>query len=71
VLRNSCEWKRRGWTKQQKQFVMTPYVQRGITLAHDASSDREMDCWHAWRAAEGWKTETFPEYLDRVEKERS
>ena len=50
---------------------MTPYVQRGITLAHDASSDREMDCWHAWRAAEGWKTETFPEYLDRVEKERS
>lgn len=29
------EWSRRGWTEEQKRFVMTPYLERGYSLTHD------------------------------------
>jgi len=65
-----AEWRRRGWSRTQKQFVLTPYFERGLTLKHDAARDERMALWHEWSAVEGWKTETFPQYLERMQKER-
>jgi hypothetical protein len=64
-----AEWKRRNWTRKQKQFVMTPYASRGFVLAHDARRDREMAWWRQWQDAQGWTSgESFPEYAHRLEK---
>lgn len=63
------EWQRRGWGRKQREFVMTPYRERGFVLAHDRRSEEEMRLWKEWEAHEGWKTEAFPEYVARM-KER-
>ena len=60
-----AEWRRRGWSEKQRKFVLTPYLQRGITLRHDAESDAQLALWEEWREIEGWKTETFEQYLER------
>ena len=60
-----AEWRRRGWSAKQRKFVLTPYLQRGLTLRHDAESDARLALWEEWREIEGWKTETFEEYLER------
>ena len=39
-----AEWRRRGWGRRQRRFVMTDYYKRGITLAHDARRERELKC---------------------------
>jgi hypothetical protein len=59
------EWKRRHWTREQKQFVMTGYFERHITLAHDRRRDLEMDLWQKFQACEGWRQESFAEYVKR------
>ena len=65
------EWQRRHWTREQKQFVMTGYFERHITLAQDARRDRETVWWQEWQDAHGWTSgESFPEYVQRMEKER-
>jgi hypothetical protein len=64
-----AERRHRGWGRRQRRFVMTGYYDRGITLAHDARREREMKFWQEWRAAEGWKSETFAQYLERMQKE--
>jgi hypothetical protein len=63
-------WRTRHWTRQQKHFVMTPYLERGLTLAHDARSEQEAELWREFQANEGWKTsESFAEYRDRRMRE--
>jgi len=52
-------WRRKRWTQAQRRFVLTPYLERGLTLAHDALSEKEMKMWHEWERCEGWKTETL------------
>jgi hypothetical protein len=63
-----AEWSRRGWTRKQKQFVLTDYSKRGFVLAHDRRSEQKMAWWREWEAREGWKTESFLEYLERRQK---
>jgi hypothetical protein len=46
---------------------LTGYFDRHITLNHDAESELKMRWWHEWEAREGWKTETFPQYLERMQ----
>jgi len=48
----------------------TDYYKRGITLAHDARRERELKLWQEWSAAEGWKSETFEQFRQRVEGKR-
>jgi hypothetical protein len=63
-----AEWRRRDWSRQQRKFILTGYFERHITLRHDAESELKMRWWHEWRGCEGWKTETFPQYLERMQK---
>jgi hypothetical protein len=63
-----AEWRKRGWTQRQRRFVMTAYRERGFVLEHDRRSEREMVWWREWSAAEGWKTEPFPQYLERMHR---
>jgi hypothetical protein len=63
-----AEWNRRGWTAAQRQFVLTPYMQRGYVLKHDAEREECMTLWSEWREREGWKTESFNAYLERIGK---
>jgi hypothetical protein len=63
------EWQRRGWSRKQKQFVLTPYLERGVTLKHDADREQEMVWWHEWRGREGWLQESFPQYVARKKEE--
>jgi hypothetical protein len=60
-----AEWRERGWTQKRKRFVMTPYFERGLTLKHDAARAERMELWDRWTKSEGWKTETWQQYLDR------
>jgi hypothetical protein len=64
-----AEWRKRGWSREQRRFVMTPYLERGLTLAHDRRKEQELELWQEWRARAGWKTEGFPEYLERLGKD--
>jgi len=64
-----AEWRHRRWTKTQRRFVMTPYLERGLTLKHDAEGELKMRWWHEWQACEGWKTESFVQYRERIQKE--
>lgn len=66
-----AEWRRRRWTRKQKQFVMTDYNHRHINLEHDVRRERELKLWQEWSAREGWRTETWAQYLSRLERKRS
>ena len=60
------EWRRRGWSKKKKKFVLTDYRLRGFVLAHDRRRERESELWREWQRIEGWKSkETFVEFRDR------
>jgi hypothetical protein len=59
------EWARRSWSKKQREFVLMLYLQRRITLKHDAERERRMALWRVWNDSKGWKTENWQEYLNR------
>ena len=66
-----AEWRRRGWSAKQRKFVLTPYLQRGITLRRDAESDARLALRQEWREIEGWKTETLEQYLERNRRKKT
>jgi hypothetical protein len=57
-----AEWNRRGWTPAQRKFVMTPYLQRGFSLAHDIEREKRMGLWERF-VAEGRLGNDFRVYL--------
>jgi hypothetical protein len=58
-----AEWKRRGWTQEQRRFVMTPYLKRGFRLAHDELRDRKFELWKRFETER--PPGTFLEYLQQ------
>jgi hypothetical protein len=61
------QWRARGWSRKMRKFVMTRFLDRGITLRHDAESERRMNLWREWSAREGWRSENWTDYLHRIE----
>jgi len=66
-----AEWRRRGWSAKQREFVLTPYVQRDLTLRQDDERNARHALWQEWEQIEGWKTETLEQYLERNRREKT
>ena len=45
------EWKRRGFTRKQRKFVMTLYSQRGIRLQHDVEREERATLHKTWQGS--------------------
>ena len=63
-----AEWGRRGWSRKQRKFVLTPYLERGIRLKHDIERAERAALRAEYQAAEGWKLEPWEQFLVRMGK---